>query len=234
MNSRQKIIAIIPARGGSEGIPSKNIINICKKPLIAWSILHAKSTPEIHSVWVTSDSDEILNIAQQYGANPIKRPENLSTSTASSESAWLHALQEIEKILGAIDLVVGMQATSPIREPSDISMAIKNLINNEYDSLLSVSELEDYFIWEVHNGNPMPVNYNKNDRKMRQSINKSYLENGSFYIFKSSILKSENNRLGGKMGIHLMDKHKMFQIDNKEDIKLCESIMRGYDLDKYE
>lgn len=234
MSSRKKIVAIIPARAGSEGIPNKNIISICNKPLLAWSVLHAKHTPEIDSVWVTSDGDDILHIAEQYGAYPIKRPKSLSSSTASSESAWIHAIQEVKKKIGDIDLVVGMQATSPIRGLNDLSHAINSLIKNDYDSLLSASKIEDYFIWEIDNDCPKPVNYNKNQRSMRQDIKKSYLENGSFYIFKPTILEKENNRLGGKMGIYNMEKHKMFQIDNLEDIKLCESIMKAYGLDKYE
>lgn len=234
MTIKKKIIAIIPARAGSKGIPSKNIINICGRPLIAWSILHAKHTKEIDSVWVSSDGSEILKIAEAYGANTIKRPKDLSSGSASSESAWLHAIDEIERVEGQIDYVIGMQATSPIREIKDLSLAIKKFEDNNYDSLLSVSELEDYFIWEIEDDIPRPVNYNKDKRSIRQAIKKSYLENGSFYIFKPEILRQEKNRLAGKIGIYLMDKHKMFQIDNFEDIKLCESVMKGYGLDIYE
>ena len=234
MKSNLNIVAIIPARAGSEGIPSKNIIDFCGKPLLAWSVIHALQTTEINSVWVTSDGDDVLKVAENYGANVIKRPKNISSNIATSESAWIHALNEIEKNHDKIDLIVGMQATSPIREPGDLSLAINTLIENNYDSLLSVSELEDYFIWEIHNGIPRPVNYDKNKRKMRQNIGKSYLENGSFYIFKPAILETENNRLGGKIGTYILKKHKMFQVDNFEDLKLCESIMKGYELDRYE
>ena len=220
MNSRKKIVAIIPARAGSEGIPNKNIISICNKPLLAWSVLHAKHTPEIDSVWVTSDGDDILHIAEQYGAYPIKRPESISSGTASSESAWIHAIQEIKKKIGDIDLVVGMQATSPIREPSDLSIAIHSFLENNYDSLFSASELEDYFIWEIDDGNPQPVNYNPKQRKMRQDIKKSYLENGSFYIFKTNTFLKEKNRLFGKIGQFEMKKEASFQLDDAVDLKI--------------
>ena len=113
------IAAIIPARGGSKGIPNKNIINFCGKPLIAWSILQALAVEKISSVWVTSDSEEILEIAQSYGALAIKRPSEISGNDASSESAWLHAINYIEGLGKKIDLVIGMQATSPLRASSD-------------------------------------------------------------------------------------------------------------------
>jgi N-acylneuraminate cytidylyltransferase len=229
----KKNVAVIPARKGSEGIKNKNITDVCGKPLIAWSILHASLAEEVDSVWVTSDGDNILDIASQYGANIIKRPENLSTSSASSESAWLHAIDEIEKEIGTVDTVIGMQPTSPIRESIDVSNAINFFYKESLDSLLTVSEIEDYFIWEDGTNGPKALNYNQSNRKPRQEIKKSFLENGSFYIFKPELLRNLHNRLGGKIGMHIMEKHKMFQIDNYEDIKLCESVMRGYNLDIY-
>ena len=119
----KSIVAIIPARGGSKGIPGKNIKEICGKPLIAWSIIQAQESNIIESVWVSSDSDEILSVAERYGARKIKRPENISTDDATSESAWIHAIEQIEKINRKIDLVLGLQATSPIRSPKDIKKA---------------------------------------------------------------------------------------------------------------
>ena len=89
------IVAIILARGGSKGLPNKNILNFCGKPLIAWTINNCLDAG-ISSVWVSSDSDEILQIASEYGAKKIKRPDNISGDFASSESAWLHAINIIE------------------------------------------------------------------------------------------------------------------------------------------
>ena len=89
-------VAIIPARGGSKGIPGKNTILVAGKPLLAWSIEHALRSAEIHSVWVTSDSPEILDIANTYGARTILRPADISGDKATSEEAWIHALNEIK------------------------------------------------------------------------------------------------------------------------------------------
>ncbi len=226
------VVAIIPARGGSKGIPGKNLRLICGKPLLAWSIMQARAAKSIDSVWVSSDSNDILAVAEEYGAIPIRRPEELSGDAASSESAWLHALEQIEHSGANVDLIVGMQATSPIRDASDLDAAIGQVKRESLDSLLTVTEVEDFFNWRIGSDGPESVNYDYRSRKMRQLIEKRFLENGSFYIFRPEILRAFNNRLGGKIGMHVMERHKMFQIDNPEDIILCESIMRGYGLDK--
>jgi N-acylneuraminate cytidylyltransferase len=227
-----KVVAIIPARAGSKGIPRKNLRQICGLPLIAWSILQAQHSKLIDSVFVSSDGDEILDVAERFGAVPIRRPTEFSGDTVSSEFAWLHALEEIEQSGKTVDLIVGMQPTSPIREPFDLDEAIRKTKRESLDSLLSVAEVEDFFTWRIGKAGPEPVNYDYRTRKMRQVIEKRYLENGSFYIFRPDILRDQGNRLGGKIGIYIMARHKMFQIDNLEDIELCESIMQGYSLDK--
>jgi CMP-N,N'-diacetyllegionaminic acid synthase len=227
-----EIVAIIPARGGSKGIPGKNLKLICGKPLIAWSIMQARKAITIDRVFVSSDSDEILDVAAQYGALPIQRPMSISGDMASSESAWLHALKEIECSSVKIDYIVGMQATSPIRSSSDLDNAVTRVRLDYLDSLMTVAELEDFFTWSIGQSGPESINYDYTSRKRRQDIERRYLENGSFYIFTPEILRAKNNRLGGKIGMHMMDRHKMFQIDNEEDVALCEIIMRGYGLDK--
>lgn len=227
-----KVIAIIPARGGSKGIPGKNLKLVCGKPLLAWSILHARSANLVDSVWVSSDSDEILAVAAEYGAHPVRRPENLSGDTATSESAWQHALDYVEASGVDVELVIGMQPTSPIRASADLDVAVAQMRSDALDSLLTVAEVEDFFTWRVGVDGPESINYDYRSRQRRQQIEKCYLENGSFYIFKPSIIRTLGNRLGGKIGMHVMERYKMFQIDNPEDILLCESIMRGYRLDQ--
>ena len=229
-----RIDAIILARGGSKGIPNKNIINFCGKPLLAWTILQSRATKLITDVWVSSDNQEILSIATKYGAKLIIRPEEISGDKDTSESAWLHALTEIEKNTEeSIDYILAPQVTSPLREKEDFSLGIENIIKNKADSLLSVAEIEDHFIWEEDESEQLvSVNYNYKDRKPRQQIKKRYLENGSFYITRPDILKKGNNRLGGKIAVYIMEQYKMFQIDNIEDVKLCSVVMQGYNLDK--
>jgi CMP-N,N'-diacetyllegionaminic acid synthase len=225
--------AIIPARAGSKGIPAKNLIPVCGRPLLVWSIAQARAAEGIDQVWVSSDGDEILEVARTAGARTIRRPADISGDTATSESAWRHAIDAMEAQGERLDWVVGMQATSPIREPRDLSEALRRAIDENLDSLLSVVEIEDFFMWRSGvKGVPESVNYDYRDRKRRQAIERRYLENGSFYIFRPAVLREHDNRLGGKIGMHVLERHKMFQIDNEADVALCEAIMRGYGLDR--
>jgi CMP-N,N'-diacetyllegionaminic acid synthase len=223
-----RTLAVIAARGGSKGIPNKNLIDLCGKPLIAWTVMQATAAQGVDVVAVSSDSDQILAAAEAAGAVGVRRPEDISGDLASSEAAWLHALEQLDGKLGPFGRVVALQATSPIRESSDIEQALATFEREELDSLLSVCEVEDYFNWRIGADGPEPINYDFRNRRMRQQIEKRYLENGSFYVLIPALLREQNNRLGGKIGMHLMERHKMFQIDRPEDIKLCAAIMRSY------
>lgn len=224
MKEKLNIVCIIPARGGSKGIPKKNIIDVAGKPLIAWSIEQAQNSKYLRNhVYISSDCDEILEVAQKYGANIIKRPDDISGDKASSESALFHAIFEIEKNNNKVDLVVFLQATSPLRESKDIDNAIDELIEKEFDSLFSASELEDFFIWTYDaDKNLTSLNYDFLNRKRRQDVSAQFVENGSIYVFKPKVLFDHNNRLGGKIGMSLMENWKMYEIDSLEDKALCE------------
>jgi CMP-N,N'-diacetyllegionaminic acid synthase len=227
------IVAIIIARGGSKGIPKKNIIDFCGKPLISWTIMQCLNSKKISSVWVSSDSKEILDISQRYGANIIQRPDKISGDSEASESAWAHAIKLINGLSNSekVDYILAPQVTSPLRHSSDFSNAIERIVKKKADSLVSVAEVEDFFMWKKNDGeNPNSINYDYRNRKPRQEIEATYLENGSFYIFKPKVLKDNNNRLGGKIELFEMDRYKMFQIDNHEDIELASVIMKGYGL----
>ena len=224
----RKTLAVIAARGGSKGIPHKNLLDLCGKPLIAWTVEQARAAQGVDVVAVSSDSDKILQAAEAAGAVGVRRPDDISGDLASSESAWLHALNAIDEQMGRFERIVALQATSPIREPDDIEKALATFDREHLDSLLSVCEVEDYFNWRIGQNGPEPINYDYHNRRMRQQIEKRYLENGSFYVLIPSLLREQNNRLGGKIGFHLMERHKMFQIDRPEDVKLCGAIMRSY------
>lgn len=130
-----RITCIIPARGGSKRIPRKNIMEFCGKPLIAWSIEQAKASRYLDEVYVSSNSKRILRIAKKYGAQQILRPDELATDSSLSEDALLHALDYMDNP----DIVVFLQATSPVRGTKEIEDALTHFITREADSLFSVS-----------------------------------------------------------------------------------------------
>jgi len=224
----KRTLAVIAARGGSKGIPLKNLLDLCGRPLIAWTVMQAAAAHGVDVVAVSSDSDQILAAAEKAGAVGVRRPDAISGDLDSSESAWLHALETLDPKLGPFERIVALQATSPIREPADIEKALDAFEREKLDSLLSVCEVEDYFNWRIGANGPEPINYDYHNRRMRQQIEKRYLENGSFYVLVPSLLREKSNRLGGKIGFHVMDRHKMFQIDRIEDVKLCAAIMKSY------
>tara|TARA_Y100000590_G_scaffold467955_1_gene648745 strand:- start:861 stop:1583 length:723 start_codon:yes stop_codon:yes gene_type:complete len=231
MNSLLKnIVAIILARGGSKGIPKKNIKKFCGKPLIGWSILQAKNIDQISSIWVSTDDNQIAKIARSYSVNVIKRPKNISKDTSSSEQGWKHAIKEIEQLTNdKIDLVVGIQPTSPIRESVDIKKGIQKIIRKKADSLFAASPIKDFLIWESSKNSILkPVNFNPKLKRHRQELKKQIIENGSFYIFKPKILQKYKNVLSGKVTYQIMEFWKTFEIDEKNDIEFCELIMKKY------
>ena len=227
------IVCIIPARGNSKEIIDKNIINFCGKPLIAWSIEQALASSHITNVYVSSDSDKILNVSIKYGAKEIKRPDILAQDESSSEEALVHAINEIERSDGnKIDLVVFLQGTSPLRSLEDIDEAINLFIKNNLDSLFSACDLKDLMVWKNVDSKLTSINYDYKNRERRQDMQKQYGENGSIYLFKPKIIRESMNRLGGKIGTYIMDAWKIHEIDNKEDIGICEYFMNIKELVK--
>ena len=222
-----KVVAIVLARGGSKGLLNKNILPICGKPLIGWTIEHCFDGG-IDEVFVSSDSDEILTIAKNYGAHLIKRPDSISTDTASSESGWLHGLEFVEDRSGQVDWVFAPQVTSPLREKSDVQLGVDLAKTDKYDSLFSCNVIEDFFIWEDQGGVMNSVNYDWRNRQRRQDIEVRYVENGSFYLFRPEILRSSLNRLGGRIGRVEMESWKSAQIDTQLDLRVCESAMKEF------
>jgi len=218
-----KTATVILARGGSKGIPRKNIIDFAGKPLLAHSIEQAKASEYGNKVYVSSDDEEILTVAKDYGANLILRPEILAQDISSSETALLHAIHEIDDI----DTVVFLQPTSPLREPKDIDNAIEALVNNSLDSVFSAVEAKDLCLWTCNRaGTPRSLNFNFENRKRRQELSGQLIENGSIYVFKTRTINRYNNRLGGNIGYSLMDNWKVHEIDDMDDLKMCEFIYK--------
>ena len=225
MDAGKQIIAVIPARGGSKRVPRKNLLALRGKPLIAHTIDHAKRSRLVNRIIVSTDDNEISDVAIKHGAEVIKRPPELSGDTASSEVALLHVVEWLaEKEKYAPDILVFLQCTSPIRNESDIDNAIGVFLEHHADSLFSACRFKKY-IWQVRNGEVSPINYDYRRRWREQDFPHQVLENGSIFVLKTSILKERGNRLGGKIVVYEMDELSSIQVDSEEDFMLCNCIM---------
>ena len=225
-----KVIAIILARGGSKGIPKKNILNFAGHPLVAWTVIQAKLSKEVDEVYISSDSDEILEIAEKYGAKIIKRPAEISGDSAKSEEAIIHALS----ILGADqEMIIMLEPTAPLRKAEDIDNCIKMFRKEEWDSCFSGALLQDFLLWKKDkNGNLNSLNYDYKNQGPRQLREPDYVENGAIFVFKPKIMVNEKNRFGGKIGLFPNNFWQSFEIDDPEDWEFVELIFRKYLLNK--
>ena len=218
------IIAIIPARGGSKGIPGKNIKNFEGKPMISHSIEYAKDSKLIHEVYVSTDDTQIAHISRTAGARIITRPPELATDTSTTESAIKHALNNIDNLP---DIIILLQPTSPLRPKKSLDAIINKFIDGEYDSLLSLSPSNNFF-WKI-NSTELKAEYDYLNRKRRQDINedeKKYFENGSVYVFTREHFELTNNRLGGKIGHVIFPEEYGFEIDVPKDLIILEQLSR--------
>lgn len=223
---RQEILAIIPARGGSKGIPGKNVRPVAGKPLLAYSIEHARNAPAIARIVVTTDDPTVAAVVEQWGAEVIWRPAEISGDHATSESALLHALDYLRDTESyEPDLIVFLQATSPLRQSEDIQKAIETLLSQEADSLFSFRPVEG-FLWRCAGGNFDPVNYDPTHRPFRQDLQEACVEeNGSIYVLKPQVLRTHGSRLGGRIVGYRMRELDSFQVDKVSDLSLVESLL---------
>jgi len=220
------IYSIIPARGGSKGLPGKNIANFCGMPLVSWSIKQAKGSAYIDEVYVTSDSDKILKIARKNGARVIKRPKALAHDTSPVEAALLHALEFIQNSdQKKIEMIIFLQPTSPVRTCQDINKAIEFFRSSKADTLFSGSKLVDFCAWKFDRGKLISTSYDYRNRGRRQDRKPYFLENGSIYIFRPDIFKKYKNRLAEKIVFYEMPLWKSFEIDTSDDFEICRILM---------
>lgn len=222
-----KCIAIIPARGGSKGIPKKNIQSLAGKPLVAHSIINALKTPSINRVFVSTDDPEIADFAQKYGAEIIWRPEDISGDAATSESALLQALEFLDASEGyQPDLLVFMQCTSPLTLSDDIEGTIQALLSNSADSALSVAPFH-YFLWGYGKDNDViAINHDKYIRPRRQDRDPQYIETGAVYVMRTAGFVQARHRFFGRIAMYHMPLERRLEIDDPVDMQIAEVLLR--------
>ena len=219
-------LAIIPARGGSKRLPRKNLLDLCGKPLIAWSIEAALKSKYISKVIVSSDDEEILNIAKEYKADFIKRPDELASDTATTFDALKHTLENVEKY----DYVVLLQPTSPLRSEKHIDEAIELLKEKNADAIISVCEVEHSPLWSnTLDENLDMSNFLRDEvlNKRSQDLSKYYRLNGAIYICKTDkLLQNKGFFLKENIYAYKMNKKHSVDIDEEIDFIIAEKLMQ--------
>ena len=212
-------IAIIPARGGSKGIPNKNLQTVGGVTLLARTISACLQSASITSVYVSTDSDEIAAVASSCGAQVIHRPASLSGDNASSESALLHALDEIEKQSSLPQNVLFAQCTSPFILHADID-GVLGLLQN-HDSALTVT-YNHAFIWRRdRSGNAIGINHDSAIRLPRQQLDPEYKETGAVYAMNVEQFRKSGHRFFGRIGMYEVPAERSMEIDELEDLRLA-------------
>jgi CMP-N,N'-diacetyllegionaminic acid synthase len=224
-----KNLVIIPARGGSKGVPGKNLKLIAGYPLIYWSIKAANEATCVDKIVVTTDCPEIAKVAVGFGATvPFLRPASISCDFSSTESALLHCVDWLKENDEYVpDNVILLQPTSPIRNRLSLDKSYKQFIDTKSSSLVSVNEFW-HFLWENEKYPKALYNFMKRPRRQDISPNDiKYRENGSIYITKTKLLISNKNRLGGKITCFVMDEHEGCEIDTPLDFLIAEQILKN-------
>ena len=226
MNKNKTFLAIIPARGGSKRLPRKNVLDLCGKPLIAWSIEAGLKSKYIDKLIVTSDDEDILSISEKYGSDIIKRPEELSNDTATTFDALKHTIDNLEKY----DYIVLLQPTSPLRNEKHLDEAIELLEEKNADAIVSVCEMDHSPLWS----NTLPKDGSMKSflkegvlNKRSQDLDKYFRLNGAIYICKmDKFLNNKGFFLKENIYAYLMNKEDSPDIDDEFDFLMTEYIMK--------
>lgn len=226
---KKEILVIIPARGGSKGLPGKNIRMLNNKPLISYAIEAAKGSQLVTKVIVSTDSERIAEVGRQYGAEvPFIRPAELATDTATSVDVAIHAIKHLKQYEDySAEYIVLLQCTTPFITSEDIDGAIQKCINEEMDAIVSVCESEVNPFWTVKfEGNRLKdIIEGGNAIAARQLLPQAYRLNGGLYGVKSEVFLKEGNFMPERTTGYVMPNDRSIDIDTIEDFEMCEYIM---------
>lgn len=223
------ICTIITARGGSKGIPRKNIKNLNGKPVLAYSIEPSIASDFIKKTYVTTEDEEISEISKKFNAEVIERPQELAKDTSSSVDVILHALDYLEEKEILPDFFVLLQPTSPLRTTEDIENAIRLFINNECDALISVCEIDHTSMLSLALENKFLVPNCDKDflNKRRQDLPTYYSPNGAIYITTPNSLRKNKTFIPKKTIPYVMPKERSVDLDTPFDFKLAEFLLNN-------
>lgn len=217
----ERVVAVIPARGGSKGVPRKNVAKVGGMPLVQRSIHTAVASQVIDAVYVTTDNAEIANAAKRAGGLVIDRPRELAGDTASSEAALLHALEVLEAAGKDPEVIVFIQATSPFIDPLDIGAAVRRVLAYEEDVVFSAAETHA-FLWEQTEEGAVGVNHDHTWRPRRQERTPHFQETGAFYVMRVEGFRERKFRFFGRVGMQIA-KHEAaaLEVDNPAQLEIA-------------
>jgi len=226
---KPKVVAIITARGGSKGLPRKNILNFAGKPLLAWTIEQAIHADSIREVLVSTENGEIKSVSLQYGAKVIPRPEDLSGDDTTSDEVIAHALEWLSTNSVNVDLVVLLQPTSPLRRSSDIEAAINIHLNNNAFCVLSVYEPSISVVKaykEQPDGTILGILSADAPYRRRQDLPRAFIPNGAVYVFSSKAFLQNMCIPRTNVYPYIMPVERSVDIDTLTDFNNAEKLLR--------
>ncbi|WP_240424024.1 acylneuraminate cytidylyltransferase [Microbacterium halotolerans] len=215
-----EVVAIVPARGGSKGIPGKNLVRVGGVPLVARAVIAANEAEGVDRVVVTTDDDAIAAAARESGAHVVRRPSDISGDGASSESALLHALESLGSEPRAIAF---LQATSPFIDVPALSRAVRMVRTGEADSAFSAVETYG-FLWASGADGATGINHDPSHRPRRQEREPHYLESGAFYVLDTVGFRSTGHRFFGRTVPVQVDERTAIEIDSPEQLDIARAL----------
>lgn len=223
----KKILAVIPARGGSKGLSQKNVLDLCGKPLISWTINASLESNCISKTIVTSDDANILKVAAKYGAETILRPKHLATDSAIITPVITHVLESLGNTIDEFDYIALLQPTSPLRTSLHIEQAFKIMLEAKADSVISVSPLGSSVLktFVLDNGYLKGAVNNSYPFMSRQDLPDAFQANGAIYIIDIGAFLAQETLLTNKTVPFEMDNVCSIDIDNQEDFDRVKGII---------
>jgi CMP-N,N'-diacetyllegionaminic acid synthase len=223
-----EVLGLIPARGGSKGVPRKNILPLAGKPLIVWTIEAALQAETITRVTVSTDDGEIAAVAEAAGAEVIMRPPELATDFTPTEPVMQHVLAELARASYQPEAIALLQCTSPLRGPDIIDAAVRKLFSTGCDAVMTVTPIQHWYLAGRVEGEDLFVpEYDYRARPRSQDMPAKYRENGALYVTRRTAFEKYGNRLGGQVRVVIMDPVRSLDIDTWEDFRLAEQVWRG-------
>jgi len=222
----KRILGVIPARGGSKGVPRKNVRTVGSKPLIAWTIDEAKKSKYIDRLILSSDDDEIIRVAQKWGCEvPFRRPAELASDDSPAIATIIHALSAIAE---SFDYLVLLQPTSPLRNVDDIDGCIEKCLSQKSNSCVSVTVVDKspYWMFSVDKASKMhPIMESSVKYSRRQDLPVIYVLNGAVYVLDCRWLVNNRGFIDKETLAYEMPKERAVDVDTEVDIKYLDFLL---------